>query len=55
MNRIELNRTEPNQIEPNRISSIEPNRIFSIFRFFFEFGSVGEKSSRVSLYKFTDF
>ncbi len=44
-NRIEPNRTEPNRTESNsielvRISSIEPNRIFSIFRCFFEFGSI---------------
>jgi len=41
---IEPNRTESNSIELVRISPIEPNRIFSIFRCFFEFGSIEPNS-----------
>ncbi len=37
---IEPNRTEPNSIELARISSIGTNRIFSIFRCFFELSSI---------------
>jgi len=39
--RTESNRTESNQIQSNRT---EPNRIFSIFRCFFEFGSIEPNS-----------
>jgi hypothetical protein len=41
---IEPNRTEPNSIKLARISSIEANRIFSIFRCFFELSPIEPNS-----------
>ncbi len=45
---IEPNRTELNWIEPNRI---EFNRIFSIFRCFFDFGSIEPNSKIIQMHQ----